>query len=198
MCYDTVDNKNASSLILLARLTGSGVHELEGHVSDELSSQSAAVDLHPQRVRDDDTHGVWGALAFCNHGGRGEVHVVVLQTTQPRLKHSLQQRMLSIKLGYACQLHPGSVCTDILLLNPKKKIWHSKRARVFRNRPDLFLIIVQPPNSKLWQLLMLVGYFCCIFPVVRELYCREEKMKFLLKEQRFRLSFGCEWLRPKD
>lgn len=58
VCYDTVNNKNAASLILLARLTGSGVHELEGHVSDELSSQSAAVDLHPQRVRDDDTHGV--------------------------------------------------------------------------------------------------------------------------------------------
>lgn len=69
-----VDNENVVSLptlTLLVRLTGSGVHELEGHVSDELSAQSAAVDLHPQRVRDDDTHGVRGALALCYHGGRG-------------------------------------------------------------------------------------------------------------------------------
>lgn len=82
-------------LIQLVRLTGSGVHELEGHVSDELSAQSAAVDLHSQRVRDDDTHGVRGALALCYHGGRGEVHVVVLETTQSRIKHFHQQRIFS-------------------------------------------------------------------------------------------------------
>lgn len=95
-------------LILLVQLTGSGVHELEGHVSDELSTQSAAVDLHPQRVRDDDTHGIRGALALCYHGGRGEVHVVVLEKTQSRIKHFHQQRILSSqtrKRGLALLYH---------------------------------------------------------------------------------------------
>lgn len=126
-------------------LTGSGVHELEGHVSDELSSQSAAVDLHPQRVRDDDTHGVWGALALCNHGGRGEVHVVVLQTTQSRLKHFLQQVILSINLGYSCQFHPGSVFTKQHLFYHTNNYYCSIRRRKFGFRkvqgyPEIALI----------------------------------------------------------
>jgi hypothetical protein len=64
---------------LLVESSRCRIEEFEGHVGDELAAEGAAVQLDPQRVGDDDTDGVYGALAFGDQSRAGEVGVVVAE-----------------------------------------------------------------------------------------------------------------------
>jgi len=57
------------------------VEQFEGHVSHELASKSAAVQLDADGVGDDDTHGLRWRLTFLHQGGRSQVDVIVLQVS---------------------------------------------------------------------------------------------------------------------
>lgn len=56
------------------------MHQLERYVRDELAAQRAAVQLHPDGIRDDDTGLVAGTPALGYQRGRRQIHVVVLKT----------------------------------------------------------------------------------------------------------------------
>jgi len=59
--------------------TRGGVHQLEGQVSRQVTTNSTTVDLDPHGVRHDDTVGVVDVLTRSNDGGGGQVGVSVLQ-----------------------------------------------------------------------------------------------------------------------
>lgn len=77
----TLDRLHLLERVDSLAIDGSGCRgqQLEGHVRLELPAEGSAVQLNPQRVRDDDTHRVRVALALADQRRRGQVDVLVLQ-----------------------------------------------------------------------------------------------------------------------